>query len=171
MEIKIRKFKEEDIPYKVKWINDYKNNKYLHYDLPLKEDKTLLWFNSIKDRKDRVDYTITYDGEPVGLIGLINIDIKNRKGEYYITLGEEKYKGKGIAFVASDMLIKEGFNTYNLNKIYLYTEVENTSAQKLFERVGFIKEGLLREDLIQKGRKVDRLLYGLVVAEYLDKGN
>lgn len=171
MEIKIRKFKEEDIPYKVKWINDYKNNKYLHYDLPLKEDKTLLWFNSIKDRKDRVDYTITYDGEPVGLIGLINIDNKNRKAEYYITLGEEKYKGKGIAFVASDMLIKEGFNTYNLNKIYLYTEVENTSAQRLFERVGFIKEGLLREDLIQDGRKVDRFLYGLVVAEYLDKGN
>ena len=127
MEIKIRKFKEEDIPYKVNWINDYKNNKYLHYDLPLKEDKTLLWFNSIKERKDRVDYTITYDGEPVGLIGLINIDNKNRKGEYYITLGEEKYKGKGIAFVASDMLIKEGFNTYNLNKIYLYTEIENTS--------------------------------------------
>lgn len=171
MEINIRKFIEEDITYKVKWINDYKNNKYLHYDLPLKEDKTLLWFNSIKDRKDRVDYTITYDGEPVGLIGLINIDNKNRKGEYYITLGGEKYKGKGIASVASDMLIKEGFNTYNLNKIYLYTEVENTSAQRLFERIGFIKEGLLREDLIQEGRKVDRFLYGLVIAEYLDKGN
>lgn len=171
MEIKIRKFIEEDIPYKVKWINDDENNKYLHYDLPLREDKTLLWFNSIKDRKDRADYTITYNEEPVGLIGLINIDNRNRKGEYYITLGGKRYRGQGIAMVASHLLIKEGFYAYNLNKIYLYTEVENTSAQRLFERVGFIKEGLLREDLILDGRIVDRFIYGLVVAEYLDKGN
>lgn len=97
MVISIRKFKEEDIPYKVKWINDERNNKYLHYDLPLREDKTLEWYNKIKDRNDRADFTITYDNEPVGLIGLLNIDHNNKKAEYYICIGEDSYKGKGIA--------------------------------------------------------------------------
>lgn len=170
MEIKIRKFQKEDIPYKVKWINDDENNQFLHYDLPLREDKTLLWFNSIKDRTDRADFTITYNGEPAGLIGLLNIDNKNRKAEYYITLGGSEFKGKGIATIASDLLIEESYHTYNLNKIYLYTEVDNCSAQKLFERIGFIKEGLLKEDLIQEERKVDRYIYGLFVEEYLGKG-
>ena len=78
MEIKIRKFQQDDIPYKVKWINDTDNNQFLHYDLPLREDKTLLWFNSVRDRTDRADFTITYNGEPAGLIGLLNIDNKNR---------------------------------------------------------------------------------------------
>jgi diamine N-acetyltransferase len=64
----------------------------------------------------------------------------------------------------------ESLNTYNLNKIYLYTEVENIAAQKLFEKVGFKKEGLLREDLIYKGRKIDRFVYGLIVEEYIKKG-
>ena len=169
MEIKIRRFQKEDIPYKVRWINDSKNNKYLHYDLPLREDKTLLWYNSIKDRNDRADYTITLNDEPVGIIGLINIDSKNRKAEYYITLGGVEYRGKGIATIASKLLINEAFNTYNLNKIYLYTEVENISAQKLFERIGFAKEGLLREDLIYNGRKVDRFVYGLLADEYHNK--
>ncbi|WP_326907815.1 GNAT family N-acetyltransferase [Sedimentibacter sp. MB31-C6] len=171
MEIMIRKFQEEDIPYKVKWINDEENNKFLHYDLPLRKDKTLLWFNSIKDRKDRADYTIILNDEPAGLIGLLNIDNKNRKAEYYITLGTAKYKGKGVATIASDLLIKESFNIYKLNKIYLYTEVENLHAQKLFERIGFIKEGLLKEDLIQEGRKIDRFLYVLFIEEYLNKVN
>lgn len=170
MEIKIRKFHREDIPYKVKWINDDENNQFLHYDLPLREDKTLLWFNSIKDRTDRADFTITYNGEPAGLIGLLNIDNKNRKAEYYITLGGSKFKGKGIATIASELLIEESYHNYKLNKIYLYTEVENKSAQRLFERIGFIKEGLLKEDLIQEGRKVDRFIYGLFVEEYLAKG-
>lgn len=107
MEIKIRKFQQEDIPYKVKWINAAENNQFLHYDLPLREDKTLLWYNSIKDRTDRADFTIICNGEPAGLIGLLNIDNKNRKAEYYITLGGAEFKGRGIAARASDLLIQE----------------------------------------------------------------
>lgn len=170
MEIKIRKFQQDDIPYKVKWINDSENNQFIHYDLPLREDKTHLWFNSIKNRTDRADFTITYNGEPVGLIGLLNIDNKNRKAEYYIALGGAEFKGKGFATKASNLLIDESYHNYQLNKIYLYTEVDNLSAQKLFERIGFIKEGLLKEDLIQEDAKVDRFIYGLLVEEYINKG-
>lgn len=166
MNIEIRRFIEKDIPLKVKWINDEKNNRFLHYDLPLSEEKTLLWFRSLQGRKDRADYTITCNGEPAGLIGLINIDSRNRKGEYYVALGEEKYKGRGVAFTASRLLLDKGFTVFNLNKIYLYTEVENLAAQKLFERLGFVKEGLLRQDLLQDGRRVDRFVYGLLAAEY-----
>ncbi len=167
MDIKIRRFCEEDIPYKVKWVNDKNNNKYLHYDLPLREEKTLLWYKSIKDRKDRADYTITCNGKPVGLIGLLNIDNNNRKAEYYILIGEAEYKGKGVATTASDLLLREGFITYNLNKIYLFTEVDNKPAQKLFEKIGFKKEGLLKEDLIYNGKKVDRFIYGLLKDDYI----
>lgn len=169
MVISIRKFKEEDIPYKVKWINDERNNKYLHYDLPLREDKTLEWYNKIKDRTDRADFTITYDNEPVGLIGLLNIDHNNKKAEYYICIGEDSYKGKGIAKKATDLLIKKSYEEFGLIKIYLYTEVENIAAQKLFEKVGFEREGLLKNDLFYKGKKIDRYVYGLDVEEYLNE--
>lgn len=171
MEITIRRFQETDIPYKVKWINDDRNNKYLHYNLPLVEDKTLLWFDSVKDQLNRVDYTILIEGQPVGLIGLLNIDQKNRKAEYYIALGEDDFKGKGIAKKSSDLLIRETYQQYNLNKIYLYTEVENIPAQRLFDKIGFVKEGILKEDLIQDDKKIDRFLYGLFVEEYLNKEN
>ncbi|MED4689074.1 GNAT family protein [Peribacillus frigoritolerans] len=167
MNIAIRKFQEEDIHYKVKWINDENNNKYLHYDLPLREDKTLLWFKTLEGRNDRVDYTITFDGEPAGLIGLLNIDSKNKKAEYYICLGQEKFKGRGIASIATDLLIKIGYKEFGLQKIYLYTEVENTQAQKLFEKIGFEKEGLLKNDVIYNAKKIDRYVYGLNVGSYI----
>ncbi|NLN42150.1 MAG: GNAT family N-acetyltransferase [Clostridiales bacterium] len=167
--VSIRKFDEKDIPYKVKWINDKRNNKYLHYDLPLREDKTLVWFKNIKDRVDRVDFTITYNDEPVGLIGLINIDRKNKKAEYYICLGEEKYKGKGIAYAASKLLIDYAYNKLHLNKIYLYTEKNNNQAQRIFEKIGFKKEGLLVNDLIYNGKKIDRYIYGLIFEDYKRK--
>jgi len=168
MYISIRKFEEKDIPYKVKWINNENNNKYLHYDLPLREDKTLIWFRRIQNRTDRLDFTIIYSDEPVGLIGLLNIDKKNKKAEYYICLGEEKYKRKGIAYAASMLLIDYAYNELYLNKIYLYTETSNSKAQILFEKIGFKKEGLLKNDLIHNGRKIDRYIYGLDLERYLN---
>lgn len=157
----IRKFEEKDISNKVKWINDDRNNKYLHYDLPLEYDKTLVWFKRNKDRTDRYDAVIEVDEKPVGLIGLLGIDEKNSKAEYYISMGEHEYQGKGVATKASKQLLAYAFYVLKLNRIYLYTESENTKAQKLFERVGFKKEGLLVDDLFSKGRYVDRYAYGI----------
>src|SRR5699024_2947405 len=119
------KFEKEDIPYKVKWINDQENNKYLHYELPLREDKTLDWFYTLKRRFNRCDFTITYNEEPVGLIGLINIDKDQKTAEYYVCLGGDKYKGKGIANIATDLIIKKAYEVYHLKILYLYTEVKN----------------------------------------------
>ena len=82
MDVTIRKFEERDIDNKIRWINDDRNNEYLHYDLPLEYDKTLTWFNRIRDRTDRYDAVIEVNGEPVGIIGLLNIDSNNGKAEY-----------------------------------------------------------------------------------------
>lgn len=168
-EVAIRIFKKEDIENKIRWINDKDNNEFLHYELPLEYHKTLEWFNKNKDRTDRLDCVIEYKEIPVGIIGLLNIDKKNRKAEYYITLGEKEYKGKGIAYKASIELLKYAFENLNLNKIYLYTEVNNIIAQGLFEKIGFEKEGILKEDLIINGKKKDRYVYATFRKEWIEK--
>ena len=169
MNIVLRKFGEKDIPNKIKWINDKNNNKHLHYDLPLEYDKTMSWFIKNKDRTDRFDAVIEADGIPVGLIGLLSIDRKNSKAEYYIVLGERKYKGKGIAKLASMQLFEYAFKKIEINKVYLFTEIENKNAQKLFERIGFKKEGLLKQDIKNKNRLVDRYVYGICREDYFLK--
>ena len=164
--ISIRKFIRSDIEKKIDWINNPKNNTYLHYDIPLIYENTVAWYERIKDVDTRFDAVIEYNGEPVGLIGLLGIDSTNRKAEYYICLGEENYKGKGIATIASKLLIEYAFEEQNLNKIYLYTEEENIGAQRLFEKLGFKQEGHLKHDLIFKGRIVNRYIYSLLKEEY-----
>lgn len=166
MQISIRKFTRGDIENKVKWINDPRNNTYLHYELPLEVEKTAIWFENNKDRTDRYDAVIEADGVPVGLIGLLGIEERNKKAEYYVALGEVDYKGKGVASKATALLLEYAFSELRLNKVYLYTERENVSAQRLFERMGFRQEGLLIEDMIYNGRKVDRFYYGITAEEY-----
>ncbi len=164
--IVVRSFTIDDVPSKVEWINNPANNKYLHYDLPLEVEKTCRWFNNNKDREDRIDAVIEVDGIPIGLIGLLQIDCKNKKAEYYICIGNSQYRGRGIALKASRMLVNYAFSRLLLNKIYLFTEVENKSAQNLFSKIGFKQEGTLVNDLIYRNRKVDRYVYGLLSEDW-----
>lgn len=160
MVVTIRKFQRTDIPKKVEWINNPENNQFLHYDLPLTVEKTEKWFASHESDNNRYDAVIEADGIPVGTIGLLSIDRKNSKAEYYIAMGETDYKGKGIAKEASRLILAYGFEKLGLNRIYLFTETENIKAQRLFEKVGFIREGILKQDVFSHGQFVDRIAYG-----------
>lgn len=171
--IYLRLFKKSDIELKVKWINDSAINKYLHYDLPLCPDRTLNWFQSAMTNQSREDYVYEVTDQdvlvPLGLLGLLEIDKKNKKAEFYIINGEKKYWGKGLASEATSDFLEHVFLKHDLNKVYLYTEVDNVPAQKLFEKIGFKKEALLKEDLIHMGRKIDRYYYEIYRKDFLSE--
>lgn len=161
MIVEIRPFEKIDIVKKVEWVNNRENNRFLHYDIPIEISKTEQWFDNNQGRSDRFDAIILADGMPCGTAGLLEIDRRNAKAEYYILIGETRFKGKGVSAEASKMILQYAFQKIHLNKVYLYTEVENISAQKLFEKVGFLKEGCLRADIFSKGKFVDRYIYGI----------
>ena len=166
-DVTIRKFTFEDIPLKIKWVNDAANNKYLHYDLPLEYEKTCKWYERASKDDNRFDAVIEYNGEPIGLTGLLCIDTKNSKAEEYMLIGNTEYKGKGIAHKAGLLNQAYGFYKLGLNKVVAYTEIENISALALYLKRGFSIEGILKNDLILNGRKIDRYVMGSFIDEYV----
>lgn len=162
--VTIRKFDIDDINNKIKWINNSENNEFLHYNLPLEYKKTLEWYLKNKGNKKRHDMIIEYNNIPVGVIGIINI--KDRKGEFYITLGESKFKRKGISFEATKQIIELAFKSFNIDKIWLCVDEDNLAARRLYEKVGFKQEGLLREDIFFKGKMINRCMYGILKKEW-----
>lgn len=163
-DIVIRKFAEEDIPHKVCWINDVRNNRFLHYELPLQEDKTKTWFKKIQNRTDRYDAIIEYRGKPVGLIGLLSIE--NGQAEYYIAMGEVAEKRKGIAYSATQTLFHYARFELGLQQLYLYTELENIAAQRLFEKAGFVRQSIVKGHAINRGCPVDCYYYTISLKEH-----
>lgn len=163
LDVTLREFEKTDIPLKVEWINNPKNNQFLHYELPARVDKTIKWFQE-KDNTKRLDCTIEYKGIPVGVIGLLQIDKVNSKAEYYITVGETSFKGKGIATKATKAIVEYGFNTLNLHKIYLTVDAENEIAIKLYKKSGFRCEGHFTDDLFsdRKSEFINRERYAII---------
>lgn len=166
MKVSLRKFTVEDIPHKVRWINDSANNRFLHYDLPLTEQATAVWFERINSQNTRLDMTILFEGTPVGIAGLLQIDRKNASAEVYITVGEVSYKGLGIAGQALEQLLRLAFKQFDLERVFLLTEVENTSAIRAYEKFGFFREGCLRNELRKNGVSVSRYIYSMLKKEF-----
>lgn len=163
MDVVLREFEETDIPRKVDWINNPANNQFLHYDLPLQIDRTTEWFRR-KDNSKRLDCIIEFNGTPVGLIGLLQIDKINRKAEYYITIGETDFKQKGIATKATKAIIDYAFTELTLHKVYLTVDARNTHAIRLYEKIGFKQEGYFVDDLFNAGNSefIDRARYAFL---------
>lgn len=164
-EIIIVPFQVNNIPQKVKWYNDENINKYLHYEDKFTIEGTEKWYNKIVKDNTRYENVIQVldNGKyvDIGIIGLFNIDVKNKKAGFYITIGEQRYQGKGYAKKATLQFLKQAFQKFDLEKIFLYTDFENTRAIKLYEKCGFRLEGRLKKELFYKNRFVDRYYYAI----------
>lgn len=167
--VSIREFEYGDIEKKVEWINNPLINEYLHYDIPITIDGTKKWFES--KSTNRYDSVIEYAGLPIGLIGLLQIDYVNQKAEYYISLGELDYMGKGIASKATELILKYAFENLNLNKVYLNVDADNNRACKLYEKSGFKKEGYFKNDMYARGHLIDRVRYAYYKKNYQPQNN
>jgi ribosomal-protein-serine acetyltransferase len=99
--------------------------------------------------------------ELLGSIGMFGFDWKAQKVEmgYWISKDEE---GKGIITRAAKLLIDYAFDELNMNRIEIRCSAENVRSAAVPERLGFKKEGYLRQAEFRNGHLHDFLIFGLL---------
>jgi UDP-4-amino-4,6-dideoxy-N-acetyl-beta-L-altrosamine N-acetyltransferase len=122
----------------------------------------LRWLADVEARGDRHDFMIVEraSGRSIGTIGLSHIDRVNGRAEYGVLIGEPGARGKGLAAEASRLLLAYAFGTLKLRRVYLHVFARNADALRLYRRVGFQPEGVLRQHV----RKGDEFLDVAVMA-------
>jgi [ribosomal protein S5]-alanine N-acetyltransferase len=90
----------------------------------------------------------------------------SREGDYGITigygLGEADQRSKGFMTEAVKLLVDYLFESKNIERVDADTDLENFGSQKVLERNGFKKEGILRKHGFVKGLFRDDFLYSLI---------
>lgn len=108
---------------------------------------------------------IWYKGRMAGSIGFLYIDWDARKTEIGYWLGDE-FLGKGIATKAVKVFINHSFEELNLRKVEINVASENLNSRAIPERLGFTKEGSIRNYEKVNGYYHDRIIYGLLKNEW-----
>lgn len=171
--IKLTAIEKKDIPKFTEWYND--TNFMRYYDVISAVPKTT-------EEVEKIVYEVTNSneqyifairdiesGEFIGVTGFENILWNNGTALIYIGIGNEKYRGMGIGEEAMQLAIEFGFREFNFYKIWLTVLEYNFSAIKLYEKIGFEREGVNREFIYRDGKRYDLYNYGLFRSNWILK--
>ncbi len=74
--------------------------------------------------------------------------------------------GHGYATEAAAALLAWAFDTLELNRVQAETDTRNVASARVLEKLGFVREGTLREDCVVNGEVSDSFVYGLIRREW-----
>lgn len=161
---------DDDLEDYVTWINDQKTTLYLV------SGKFPTSINDLKDQIDRyrnnnmdgmlLGIFLKKSKKHIGNIKLHQINWINRSGEIGLLIGDKKSRGKGYATEAIALLVSHAFNKLNLRKLYIGTVKGNEASKKVFEKIGFKIEGVLKSAFYLNGAYLDCYRMGLLRRDF-----
>jgi RimJ/RimL family protein N-acetyltransferase len=113
-----------------------------------------------------VTLAITPRSDPtlIGMCGLV-LRPEAEEAEAWYVLREASW-GRGFMTEAARALVDYGFRDLALHRIWASCLPENPASVRVLEKLGFRREGLLRENLRIQGEWRDSYLYGLLASEW-----
>ncbi len=130
-------------------------------------EKIKVWYQTRNEKADRLDLAVM-DKERNEIAGEVVFN------EYDETTGNVNFRvlmrqsscNKGFGTEAIAMFIKYGMEELKFHKISLEVYSFNPRAEKVYQKTGFVLEGIKREDFCYNSEYIDTKVYGMLREDY-----
>lgn len=169
----------DDLPDLYAWINDRDQVLMNKPYSPIHEGQQRDWFDAIHHRNDVIIFGIrllksaeaSHDsvlglGPLIGSCQLHSINYVYRAAELQIRIGDTSAQSIGCGTQATRLLLDFAFKDLNLHRVYLHVFANNELAIRMYEKIGFIHEGVMRKMAHIDEVYIDVLLMGILREEY-----
>jgi RimJ/RimL family protein N-acetyltransferase len=169
--VRLRHVEREDLPRFVEWLNDPEVRHGLAMYLPLSNAEEENWFEDTLKREGEERPLAIEVGDSdgwtlVGNCGFFNIEWRIQSAELGIFLGDKSFWNQGYGTDVMRLLLRHGFSTLNLNRIYLRVFEDNPRAIRAYEKAGFIMEGRMRQAEYHDWKFLDVLLMSVLKSDW-----
>ncbi|NEB76403.1 GNAT family N-acetyltransferase [Streptomyces sp. SID14478] len=129
------------------------------------------WYGSRGAQSDRLDLAITdrATGELVGEVVLNDWEAAHQYCTFRILIGPGG-RGRGLGTDALRLVVDYGFGTLGLHRIQLEAFTDNARALHLYEKAGFVVEGVRRHIELRDGVWRDGVLMAILADEWRARG-
>jgi RimJ/RimL family protein N-acetyltransferase len=164
----LRPLEREDAPLLAPWVNDPEVTRTLLIHRPVSLQAEVAFIDRVsQSEQDVVLGMVLKDGDRlIGAAGLDQVDVKNRHARFGMLIGDKGEWGKGYGTEATGLLVGFAFQTLNLNRVWLHVYEYNERGLRAYAKVGFRREGVLRQDTYREGRYWDTVVMGILRAEW-----
>ncbi|KAL8481694.1 hypothetical protein ACS0TY_028002 [Phlomoides rotata] len=161
-DVTLRPLKITDVNAAVKWYTDEKMSRFCTWDTFTTEEDAITYFLQ-NDYNHPWCKAICVSGRAVGLI---SVDPFHGDDRCRAELGYEvssEYWGRGVATQAVKLAAAAVFAEWDhLERLEAAVDVENPASQRVVEKAGFMKEGVLRKYYLLKGKPRDAVMFSLL---------
>ena len=165
----LRALTSTDIKETLKWHNqDDIADFYSGHPFPINEEMEKRWYDKILfSNYPNTIFGIEHivDQRLIGISMLKDINMINRVAEFAIYLGNNQYRGKGLAKEATIETLRFAFYKLGLNRIFLKVIEDNIVAISLYESVGFVKEGVLIQSVFKNNSFKNEVIFRMLKGE------
>ncbi|MEU1461636.1 GNAT family protein [Streptomyces sp. NPDC005727] len=133
----------------------------------LTPERLRTWYGSRATAPDRVDLAVTdpQTGEVLGEVVLYEYDAVARSCTFRTLIGP-RGRGRGIGTEATRLIVAHGFESLGLHRIELAAWAHNQRALRVYEKAGFVVEGVRREVQIRDGEWADEVIMAILDREW-----
>jgi RimJ/RimL family protein N-acetyltransferase len=169
--VRLRESRKEDIVA----LNDISNelecmlNLTTRVPVPMPIQIQQGWFEDYtkKFSDDFIQFTIEkLDGTVIGKCGTGHIDWKNACVTVWIFIGKGENRGAGYGSEALSLFVNFIFREMNMNRVQLYVFGFNERAVTSYKKVGFVVEGVHKQDLYRNGKYNDVYIMSILKREF-----
>jgi RimJ/RimL family protein N-acetyltransferase len=166
--IYLRPLERDDAPLAQAWVNDPDIRCFLRRQRPINLQAEEEFIAKLGQTEHDLGFMIVLreTDQPIGMMGLHNIDSRNRHAEFGITIGVKEYWGKGHGTEATRLMVQYAFGTLNLNRVCLLVYDDNVRGIRAYQKVGFQQEGVLRQENFHAGRYRDTIVMSILREEW-----
>ena len=165
--LKIRLVQESDLP----WLLEINSEitRYLPYESWKGMADGQAWYDRMSARLaggEAGQFVIEWreSGRVIGSCLLFRFEKASARAELGYLLARE-FWGTGCMLEAMNAFIAFAFGSMGLRRLEAEIDPRNVSSARLLERLGFVREGLLRQRWTLKGEVTDSSLYGLLCTD------
>jgi len=164
--INLRRVRRADAHSIYRYASDDAISRYTHIPRPYKLEDAYDFIKLARsERRKKTGFHFGLENKEtsqiIGMIGLMHVDHDVRKGEVGYWLAKP-FWGRGIMKEAILMALRFYFTELHLHRVYAFVSPENGASIRLLEKVGFQREGFIREGAKQRGEYISVYLYSML---------
>lgn len=138
----------------------------MYTDHEIGEAEHTAWLERALAREDASYFIVVWDGSDVGFASITDIDTRQRTCSWAIYIGEPIARSKGVGAFTTYTILNHVFGELNLRKLSCEVLASNSTALAMYERFGFVREGLFREQILKPEGPVDVHRLGILEREW-----
>lgn len=165
--IRLRAREASDLELMYRWINDWETVQFIASRYPRSRKFEREWLEAGDPAYGEAAFIAeTLDeGRPIGWLGLHHGKPEDRCVGLGIAIGEAEYRDGGYGTDMMRTVSRVAFDVMNLNRVELTVYDWNPRAIRVYEKVGYRREGVLRHAMFRAGKWHDLVLMALLRGE------